>query len=172
MASRTYNPSDIPDVIMDILDKPVEELTHTELRFWVKTKYNDDTGCVEWDTPARRGGYPSFYYKNDIEAAHRVAYELVHGEIPEGGAILHRCDNRICLHPRHIRHGTKSENTREMYERNDECGLSPCEVREIKRLRDEEGLTYEELGDRFGLHCRTIGRIIRGETYAWVDDIE
>ena len=42
--------------------------------------------------------------------AHRVAYELTHGSIPDGHFVCHRCDNPPCCNPSHLFSGTASEN--------------------------------------------------------------
>lgn len=47
--------------------------------------------------------------------AHRVAYELAHGEIPPSTTIDHLCFERLCVNPRHLEAVPLEENVRRAY---------------------------------------------------------
>jgi hypothetical protein len=47
-------------------------------------------------------------------AAHRVAWTVAVGPIPEGLNVLHHCDNRPCCNPAHLWLGTQRDNLLDM----------------------------------------------------------
>ena len=74
----------------------------TEERFW-KFVRKDDDGCWRW-TSAVSPRYGVFWVGGSKRSmyAHRYAYELLVGPIPEGLQIDHLCENRLCVNPAHL----------------------------------------------------------------------
>ena len=80
---------------------------NVQRRFLDKIAVGDD--CWEW-TGARSGGYGRFSFGGRIAYAHRIAYEIWVGPIPEGLQIDHLCRNRACVRPDHLEPVTHKEN--------------------------------------------------------------
>lgn len=86
------------------------ELSPTDVaRFWARVDSSQD-GCWPWQPLPYGENYGSFCHRGRTYKAHRVAYELTHGAIPDGLLILHACDYPPCCNPAHLRAGSASEN--------------------------------------------------------------
>jgi len=78
-------------------------------RFWAKVQKT--ATCWLWTGTRTRQGYGQFAVdKRTRASAHRMAYELTHGPIPEGLDVLHKCDNPPCCNPEHLFLGTHQDN--------------------------------------------------------------
>ncbi len=85
-------------------------------RFWSKVNKDgplwEGTPCWLW-TDHRRDGYGSIYGEDKRnQYAHRIAYTIIRGPIPEGLQIDHLCRVRHCVNPKHLEPVTAYENWR------------------------------------------------------------
>lgn len=81
--------------------------------FWAQVDKSGD--CWEWQG-SYVSGYGRVVSKRDAKGkrktvrAHRAAYELMVGPIPDGMMLDHICHNRSCVNPRHLRPVTNKQN--------------------------------------------------------------
>ena len=84
-----------------------------EVRFWAKVaKPLTGDGCWLWMGHRNQGGYGQVSVNRHMRQAHRVAYELSVGPIPEGLTLDHLCRVRHCVNPSHLEPVTELENIR------------------------------------------------------------
>lgn len=66
--------------------------------------------CREWVKERDAKGYGRASFNGKTMLAHRLAYMLNVGEIPEGMSVDHICGNPPCIKPEHLRLATDVEN--------------------------------------------------------------
>lgn len=79
--------------------------------FWRKVDVGHPLGCWVWTAAVGSHGYGVFNPEPGTTAlAHRHAYTLLVGPIPDGLDLDHLCRNRVCVNPDHVEPVTRREN--------------------------------------------------------------
>lgn len=82
--------------------------------FWATYAPPDARGCRVWTGETNPNGYGRVRINGRRIAAHRIAYLLTHGEIPDDRpCVCHTCDNPPCGEPAHLIAETNLWNTRD-----------------------------------------------------------
>ncbi len=80
-------------------------------RFISKIDFGDDDECCWlWTASKNTKGYGHFRLDGKVVGAHRVAYELWVGSIPQGLEIDHLCRTPPCVNPAHMEPVTRRIN--------------------------------------------------------------
>ena len=142
--------------------------TPLHTRFWPKVRVTP--GCWLWQgaTNGRYGRICAFGNHGSPAGAHRVAWLLVHGPIPPGLFVCHRCDKPLCVNPDHLFLGTQIENMADCGakgrhvkgELHARAKVTAAQVIEI-RQRHNEGTKQNALAREFGVCTTLISRVVR-----------
>ena len=129
-------------------------------RFMAYVKKTDS--CWMWNGAKNRSGYGKLSFKKyTTDPAHRVAYKLFNGEIPDNLLVMHNCDQRLCVNPVHLAIGSHIENMIDMVEKNRQSSkLKPLEVIKIRNMVEKEGIPQTKICELFNLSSGNVSSII------------
>lgn len=137
------------------------------------------SGCHEWQAGTYRSGYGAICIDHKMLYAHRVAWEIANGKIPDGLHVCHKCDNRLCVNPDHLFVGTNADNmadavakgrmkSKSFGSNNKLAKLTDDNVRVIRDMYARGDYSYRELSILFGVDYSIIRRVIRRERWKHV----
>lgn len=141
-------------------------------RFFKKIRWaGGKDECWLWRARKRLGDdYGEFHLHGETARAHRVAYEIWNGPIPDGLFVMHKCDTPACVNPDHLVLGTNADNMADAVrkgrldnrgERNGQANLSEFAViliREMDKLRPKPSQAV--IARFFGVSQKQVSRIV------------
>lgn len=85
--------------------------------FWNKVNCRNPDECWFWTGVRGCNGYGVYQINKKPVRAHRIAWQITHGLIPDGLLCLHKCDRPSCVNPEHLYIGNHKDNIRDKVER-------------------------------------------------------
>lgn len=135
-------------------------------KFWRRVDIRIPEACWNWKSSFKSNGYGIIKVNGKTLSAHRMAWEISYGPIPEGMLVLHKCDNSACVNPDHLYLGTYKDNKRDTIERNPAgtgAKLHKGEIELIKILGDNFSCQF--VAKMFKVGVRTIHKIRTFDKY-------
>lgn len=134
--------------------------------FWKYVEVRANGVCWFWQG-AKTNGYGRFRGCR----AHRFAYEIAKGDIPDGLMVRHLCGNKMCVNPAHLEAGTMYDNSQDGIRlgeilrgsANGKAKLTEADVAYIRTNPDE--LSGRNMATRFGVSPATISLIRSGRRW-------
>lgn len=144
--------------------------------------------CLRWPFEVSRYGYGCVKFRGKRTTASRVMCEVAHGPPPEiGYDAAHSCGNghKACMNPRHLRWASRLSNVSDAIDhgtywrgrvKTSETlakanGMTPVTEGMVRGIRALQGhMIYKDIAAKFGVSTAVVGKIIRRERWAWVDD--
>ena len=118
-------------------------------KFFGKVKKGkNENDCHIWIGAKFSKGYGMFRAGGKSVYAHRHAWEIQNGAIPEGMHVLHNCFNKACVNPAHLRLGTNADNLRDwdrVGDRHARAKVPDAVVVEIVKRYKAGGVSYRNL---------------------------
>jgi hypothetical protein len=123
--------------------------------------------CWDWQGKYDPRGYGRIFIRDTQIAAHRVAYQIAYGPIPDGLCVCHRCNRPACVNHHHLYLATAGENTHDAWadglmlhvtcppaarprgERHYKAKLTEADVRLIRAM--DSSISNADIAKRFGV---------------------
>ena len=134
--------------------------------------------CIPWEWGTNSDSYPSINLDGKMKRVNRVVCEMAHGPAPKGKPYaLHKCGNPSCINANHLYWGDQSDNyadailhnTAARGENHGRSKLTNDEVCEILSAYSSGEFKQAQIADAYGVHTKTIWRVVARETYATVN---
>lgn len=145
-------------------------------RFWAYVDRRGPDECWPWLGQFSQSGYGRMKRRGRRIQATHIALELSGRPLRPGEFACHTCDNPVCANPSHLFAGTNAENLRDAARKNRTAHgrrvygakLTPGLVLRIRHVYASGDSTQYALARTYGVRQTTIGKAVRGDTWARV----
>jgi hypothetical protein len=145
-------------------------------RFWSKVAITANPNkCWEWNGTKSHNGYGHLNIRYSCVRAHRMSYFIENNIDPLDKAVLHTCDNRKCVNPKHLKIGSALDNIRDCINKGRfrtlrgsemwNSKLNESQVLEIRNIYSKRELTINELVRKYSVSYTLIWRILKGQVW-------
>jgi len=112
-------------------------------------------------------GYVKCKRNNKTITAHRLSFEIHNNFIDKNLCVLHSCDNRQCINPKHLRLGTNYENVQDrvMRGRSSNKGQRKLTEENVLFIRNNINMGVKKLSEKFKVSDDTIYNVINNKTF-------
>lgn len=150
--------------------------TESPSHFWAKVRTGGGEECWPYVGCRNAKGYGIVSIRKKHTLAHRRAWQLARGPIPDGKMVLHACDNPPCCNPQHLRIGNARDNVTDMLvrgrhrparligERHPQAKLGQVVADQI-RAQYASGITIPNLARMHAISDTTILEIVQGKRW-------
>lgn len=149
--------------------------------FLERVEFEPFGGCWLWSGSLNGNGYGHVRHGGRVLLAHRLAWTIWRGAIPDGLFLCHKCDIRCCVNPDHLFLGTHAENMQDMWskgrhganrgEASHHAKLTEAQVGEIRSAL-AAGVPQREIAKDHGVTQSSISNIARGSTWKLIEERE
>ena len=133
------------------------------------------SGCWVWQGPKNSDGYGTIGAggrRGKGVYCHRLMWSLVHGPIPDGMCVLHRCDVPACVNPDHLFLGTIKDNNYDMLRkgRGRPLGRTIIDQERVGLIRERHarGDSARDIAASLGISHRATLDVISRRTWQWL----
>ncbi len=154
--------------------EPAEDSQDLHRRLFANIHVAEPDSCWIWSGSAADTGYGSLTVKGVRDYSHRWMWILANKDIPQGLCVLHRCDVRLCVNPKHLFLGTKADNYQDCVAKGrhnkpkgQNCWRSKMTERDVILIR-KSPLTNQQLADHYQVASQSINQIRKRITWKHV----
>lgn len=137
-------------------------------------------GCWLYTGGLNRDGYGRISFAHTPLRAHRVAWIVAYGPVPDGKHVCHACDNRACVNPRHLWLGDHDANMADLKRkgrrlsspliRGERNGRSMVTEHEVRLIRADKRPQAQVAAD-YNIHPTTVAQIRLRKTWLHVKEV-